>query len=195
MRLPLLLALGLVAPHVFAQAPDTLEGVFTVGAAVPLGAWSDQVQGSVQAGIGGRYHLGAISLGAELFIAQGHSKRLASSGEDGDLSTVGLVPQLFVPLYTGSQWQGYALVGVGLAHVWATDGYRTDLVPTADGPQASTYGGSTTWHTTRPVGMAGVGLLRHSKAGRRIGLEARWQRVATPGIRSDTLSTCLVLTW
>lgn len=195
MRRSLLLVVGLAAPHLFAQAPDTLEGVFTVGAAVPLGAWSDQVKASVQAGIGGRYHLGAISLGGELFIAQGRSKRLAPSGEEGDLSTVGLVPQVFVPLYTGSEWQCLALAGFGLGHVWATDGYRTDLVPTADGPQASTYGGSTTWHTTRPMGMAGLGLLHHSKAGRRIGLEARWQRVATPGTRSDTLSTCLVLAW
>jgi len=177
------------------QASNTLEGVFTVGAATPLGAWADQSQGSLQVGIGGRYHFSAVLLGGELLLVEGHSKRQFSSAEDGNLTTVGLVPQVFVPIITGQHWQFLGMAGYGVARVSATSGYRTDLVPTSDGTQVSTYGGSTTWHTIRPMEMVGLGLIRSNGSGKRIGLEARWQQVATPGLRATSLSACLLVAW
>jgi|GEM_PF-5704659 len=195
-RLLLLAAgFGLTATTLLAQVPGSLEGVFTVGVATPTGAWADQTHGSIQVGLGGRYDFGGIALGAEVLLVQGHSKEHLPTTEAGDLSTAGLVPQLYVPLYSKGDWELFGMGGFGIAKVWATSGYRTDFVPTPEGSHADTYGGTTSWSTTRPMAMAGLGLIRGNHAGKRIGLEVRWQQVATPGIRATTLSTCLLVAW
>jgi len=178
-----------------AQSSGRWEGALSIGSATPVGAWRDQSQGSVQLGIGGRYHLSGIALGAEVVLAQGHSKRQFSSAEDGNISTAALIPQVFLPIFSGSHWQFHGLAGYGVARVSAGSGYRTDLVPTANGPILDSHGGVTTWHTTRPMGMGGLGLTRSYKPGKRLGLEVRWQQVATPGTRATTLSACLMATW
>jgi len=176
-----------------AQASGAIDGVFTIGAATPLGAWADQVNGSLQVGVGGRCHFEGVALGAELLFMQGNSKRQAAVAKDGDLSSVGLVPQVFIPLFSTDEWQLFGMGGYGVARVWATAGYRTDLIPTPEGHQVETYDGSTIWQPTRPMAMGGVGWT--PPTGKRLGLEVRWQRVATPGIRVTTLATCLSVAW
>ncbi|MBK8793107.1 MAG: hypothetical protein IPN59_08085 [Holophaga sp.] len=176
-----------------AQTPGAINGVFTIGAATPLGAWADQVNGSLQVGVGGRYHFEGVALGAELLFTRGNSKSQTALAKDGDLSSVGLVPQVFIPLFATDNWQIFGMGGYGMARVWATRGYRTDLIPTTEGPQVETYDGSTIWQTTRPMAMVGVGWTR--RTGKRLGLEVRWQRVATPGVRVTTLATCLSVAW